>query len=143
MYLAPPRASTLKFPRRYKKDYLMLLVQDPYNLYSYWEITNERLAMAANLLQQDTESLAVAVRLLIREAGKLEEVARHKTTNSCGHRYFSGFPTGRTYIAELGVPQAGGGFLTLLSSDEVCLGVENERQKLVLPAFPTAFFHRS
>jgi hypothetical protein len=142
-----PDPLNFSFPARYNRNYLVLLVQDTYNLYAYWEVTPERLLITADYLQQSPENLSLAIRLLQKGKKGSVEVTRYPVTDPCGQRYFSEFSANKVYYAEIGVLQSEGEFLALLSSEQVIHPVvEGElesRPKDSLPMFPPTFFQRS
>lgn len=133
-------------PACYGRDYLVLLVQDPFNLYAYWEITPERLALAANYLGEAPESLTLAIRLVQRGTAGVREIARGRVEDLCGQRYFNNLAPGEAYQAEVGVLRDGNFFTLLCSAQAILPGVRGKPQTPpgeALPAFPPAFFARS
>lgn len=140
-------SNSYSLPDHYNRDRLILLVQDPSNLYAYWEITSERLAMTAAYLQVKPEALQLTVRLLKREAGLVVEVARQNIDNLCGQYYFDGLSPHKTYYAEVGVPLSEGKFLAILYSEQMVLPrggtVDNFLRDQIPVLFPPDYFRRS
>ncbi|TDA70102.1 MAG: DUF4912 domain-containing protein [Clostridia bacterium] len=103
-------------PVAYGKDYLVLLVEDPFNLFAYWEITSGRRDLARSYLGPSQSEGGLAVRLLARDADGYRLLAARPAT-AIGQAYFSGLEPGQTYEAELGLTGDRGGFLVLLRSN--------------------------
>lgn len=103
-------------PATYGKDYLVLLVKDPFNVFTYWEITSRRQDLARSYLRPGQGETWLAIRLLAHDACGYHTVTMHPAP-AVGHAYFSGLEPGRTYEAELGLAGDHGGFLVLLRSN--------------------------
>lgn len=133
-------------PACYGRDYLILLVQDPFNLFAYWEVTAERLTLAASYLGEDEKKLTLAIRLLERLGHGVREIARSVIAEKCGRCYFEHLNPGTTYQAEVGV-LTGEGFFPLICSEATSLPGGQEGPlppaDAARPAFPAAFFARS
>lgn len=103
-------------PATYGKDYLVLLVEDPFNVFTYWEITPRRQDLARSYLRPGQGEARLAIRLLAHDAGGYHTVTMHPAP-AVGQEYFSGLEPGQTYEAELGLADDRGGFLVLLRSN--------------------------
>jgi hypothetical protein len=97
---------------------LQLMVQTPYTLFAYWDLTNEYLDLARSSLSGVTPELSL--RLVRMNHTSTEAVANHTMPDSAlrGNYYFTQQRPHSAYFAELGF-SSHTGFFTLLRSNQI------------------------
>lgn len=97
---------------------LQLMVQTPYDLFVFWEVSREYLALVRAEIEKTTAEMVL--RLCREEYGQSAEAAFVCLGDDVlsGARYFSGQMPRRTYYAELMISFRGG-YFTLLRSNRV------------------------
>lgn len=130
-----------------RENMVHLMVQTPYSLFVYWDISGDYLEMARESLQGVEPGLRIR---LLQDAGTgdvpVEDVAVPETM-LLGSWYFNGQRPCAVYTAELGFIYHGG-FFTLLRTERILTppsaGVEEKQQartalKEALPILPFTY----
>ncbi|EEG78557.1 DUF4912 domain-containing protein [Dethiobacter alkaliphilus] len=119
-----------------RENAMHLMVQTPYTLFAYWDVTPEYLELAKSSLPGEHFGLQIR---LVRETAEGAEIADTLSIPSQeikGRTYFSRQNPYNAYYAELGLSYQGG-FFTLLRSAPVITPPAGKATKHLMPKSTT------
>jgi hypothetical protein len=113
-----------ELPEAYGRDTLTLLVRDPWWLFAYWEIPEDRLWHAWGRLGVSAEESDLILRLsdvsnILFDGTNAHWSADFSVYNRVGRWHLEANRPGASFLAELGVKTRDGRFLPLLRSNTV------------------------
>ena len=100
-----------ELPQRYGDDRMVMMARDPWWLFTYWDLSPERMAEGLAWAQGRPHEGVLRV---YDEAGAWQDSPVH--LDQLGH-YVNIWAPGRQYVAEVGLRDQQGGFLPLLRSN--------------------------
>lgn len=122
---APPVTASPSLPPRYGVTTLVLLIRDPWWLYAYWEVTQDRASTVQRMMNAEERAHAATVLRLYDVTGAPDDLARaHRTldvvlTHDVDNWFIDTGEANRTWVAELGYRTASGRWVTLVRSNVV------------------------
>jgi hypothetical protein len=112
------------FPTKYNENYLVLLVRDPYCMFSYWEFSDEQMDIVAKQFARQWGKITLVLRVYNltglnfdgENAHSYFDVNVHSLANNF---YIKEISPNNSYCVELGVITSDGRFVALLRSNIV------------------------
>ncbi len=110
-----------QIPEKYHKDTLVLLVRDPYCIYSFWEITEQKIKKAQKILTKNIFAQSTLILRLFnyKQLNTKPSYNDINNINFIGSWYITNQTPGTNFYAEIGYKTPDGQFISLLRSNTV------------------------
>jgi len=124
-------------PPQYNENRIVLMVKDPWTLYSYWEVKKEVEDRVRDDMRQKGQTASKSILRVFdvtddTRGGKNGTVLDFELRNWANSWYVHTGAPGRTWLAEIGIVSASGDFFMLSRSNKVAApsyGMSPERDK--------------
>lgn len=116
--------TSLELPSGYGDNFITLLVQSPYCIYAYWELSPESIEMVTRHFKTAWSNLKLFLRIydltgLNLKGESAQKYLEYSVESSRVNYYFTPLSAGRSYRVDLGVKSGEKEFLCLLRSKTV------------------------